>query len=211
MKKLNLKNNISPELLADIQEITLRASELGIFATLFNKEDIARDEILALFAKWGVEFRERYASTGLLTNFYYDMVDEFLKEKMTFRKPVVEHRNSLSHDLVDAVNEAWKERGSEFFSVLTMLYERDIKKVVELPGFSIDDAVPGTVSESVLESLKKGYDHAQETGDWSRYEEAVLQEMRENWYDCAGFYLNGVADDHDLLTILNYLKINLVV
>ena len=200
------KTNITPELLADIQEITLRASELGIFATLFNEEDIARDEILKLFAKWGVEFRERYATTGLLPNFYYDMVDEFLKEKMTFRKPIIEQGNGLKPELVNAVNEAWKERGSEFFGILTVLYERDIKKIVDMPGFSIDDAVPGTVSESVLESLKKGYDHAQETGDWSRYNEAVLQEMRENWYDCAGFYLNGIADDYDLRTILNYLK-----
>ncbi len=202
----NPKNNITPELLADIQEITLRAKELGIFDTLFNKEDIARDEILKLFSKWGVEFRERYASTGLLTNFYYDMVDEFLKEKETFRKPIVEQGNGLKPELVDAVNEAWKERGSEFFNILTILYERDIKKIVDMPGFSIDDAVPGTVSEFVLENLKKGYDHAQETGDWSRYNEAVLQEMRENWYDCAGFYLNGIADDYDLRTILNYLK-----
>ena len=76
-------------LISDIQEITLRAKENGIFDTLFNERDMSRPDILHTFACWGREFNETHADTkwGEET-FYYDEIDAFLERK---RKGEVEN------------------------------------------------------------------------------------------------------------------------
>lgn len=61
-----------------IQEITARCIEREIFSTLFNKDDMSRDEIFDLFVTWANDFHydeEPYAPS------FYDQIDMFIDEK----------------------------------------------------------------------------------------------------------------------------------
>ena len=75
--------NLDSEIIADIQEITLRAVEMGVFGKLFNEKNLSRDSILVTFARWGREFNEEHEETdwGDGEKFYYDEIDAFITRK----------------------------------------------------------------------------------------------------------------------------------
>ena len=105
--------NLDSEIIADIQEITLRAIENGIFSTLFNKKDMSRPDILHTFACWGREFTETHAGTDWSesTKFYYDEIDSFLERKrMSEVDGLIVDRLGRPYDPHDA-NRCWPAGG----------------------------------------------------------------------------------------------------
>ena len=103
---------------------------------------------------------------------------------------------SHNQDLVKKINEAWRTKREEFKPILCALYRRDIDEITSEDGFMEER---WTSSEE--------YRIGEETKDWSKYFDLVLNDMVAEWDFWAYQYLMQIADDTDLICILNYLHV----
>jgi hypothetical protein len=96
--------------------------------------------------------------------------------------------------LVASINRAWVEEKERFKLILLALYERDIDEITDADCFLYDQwkAWPE-------------YNHGCETKDWGPYNKRALEIMKEKWDFYADNYLDHIADDIDLVGILNFL------
>lgn len=86
-----------------------------------------------------------------------------------------------NHDpeLVRKINQAWNEKREEFCPILRALYNRDIKEIMDSDAWNWTDDV-----------------------------ESVKETLLDEWDAHADNYLMHIADDMDLKTILNFLRID---
>ena len=94
MKEFTITN----EELANIQEFTLRAKELKVYDEMFNDMDMSRPDIFKLLAGWAHEFTEKYKDKDWVTAFYYDEVDDFLRNKFSLLKNPYIDRDGFPYD-----------------------------------------------------------------------------------------------------------------
>ena len=207
MKKEN-NPKIVVELTTDIQEVTLRAEELGLVRNLEVKYDDRR-EVLGILAKWAIEFNRRLNNNPLAGNFYYDLLDQFLGEKENFMSSVMDSNNGHKPELVNTINRMWEERGAEFRPILCALYARDIDEITDADSFQLDRWNPEIGGdENVYDpDIAVAYWEGQKNGDWTEYNRLALRDMEEDWSDYANNYLTHIADDWDLEAILAFLRV----
>lgn len=134
------------------------------------------------------EFIDTYCSTEL----YEEMRKE--EEERKKEEEIMDAYNGHNASYVDMINEAWRTRREEFCPILCALYRRDIDEITNHDAFM----EPKWLNS---EEYRKGCD----TKDWEDYFKLVLKDMETEWDFWAYSYLKSIADDEDLLCILNYL------
>lgn len=97
-------------------------------------------------------------------------------------------------DLVARINRAWVEEKERFKLILQALYERDIDEITDADCFFYDQWKEWPE-----------YAHGFDTNDWRPYNKRALEVMKEKWDFYADNYLDHIADDADLSSILFFL------
>ena len=116
------------------------------------------------------------------------------EEKRKAEEEIMDAYNGHNASYVDMINEAWRTRREEFCPILCALYRRDIAEITDHEAFL-------EKKWTETEEYRKGCD----TKDWEDYFKLVLKDMEAEWDFWAYSYLKSIADDEDLLCILNYL------
>lgn len=108
---------------------------------------------------------------------------------------IMDTTNGHNADLVRKINALWVKRKREFEPILKALYERDIEEITDHDAFLYDQwkAWPE-------------YNDGCETNDWSNYNTRALEDLKDHWYYHAENYLQHIADDGDLETIIDFLR-----
>jgi len=100
-----------------------------------------------------------------------------------------------SEELVKSINSAWALKKTKFQPILCALYARDIDEITNADSFMPDPWLS-------TPQYKKG----KETGDWTEYNQLVLEVMTADWASHAENYLMHIADDKDLQCILDFVQ-----
>jgi len=92
---------------------------------------------------------------------------------------IMDETNGHETELVRRINDAWDKYREEFYPILCALYARDIEEICGSDAFAFkaDDSM-----------------------------ETNLEEMKANWDYYAYAYLQNIADNNDLSTILHFLN-----
>lgn len=108
---------------------------------------------------------------------------------------IMDTTNGHNPDLVRTINSWWIERREAFEPILKALYERDIEEITDHYAFLFDQWKEWPE-----------YNQGCETNNWSNYNKRALKDLQEYWEFHAENYLQHIADDGDLETILNFIR-----
>ena len=104
-------------------------------------------------------------------------VEEF-DESETEPERIMDETNGHERELVRRINDAWNKRREEFAPIMRALYIRDRAEIFNSDAFS----------------------------DLPDYYEIAANELDAHWDKYAGTYLQEIADNNDLSTILHFLN-----
>lgn len=90
---------------------------------------------------------------------------------------IMDTTNGHDPQLVYKINQAWNEKREKFCPILRALYERDFDEIFDSPAFQ-----------------------------WTDGKESVKEYLHDMWDVVADNYLQHIADDWDLETILSFLR-----
>lgn len=108
---------------------------------------------------------------------------------------IMDDSNGHESELVRRINDAWVRCKEKFEPILKALYERDIDEITDADSFRIPE----------WEAWPE-YHHGCNTNDWGPYNKLALEAMKEKWDEYAENYLQHIADNNDLSTILHFLN-----
>ena len=117
------------------------------------------------------------------------------KIKVLDSEEVMDTTNGHNPELVEEINLAWIEKREKFCPILCALYARDIDEITDADSFQLPEWLD-----------TDEYHNSRVTGCWALYNEMAYNRMCENWDSYAGNYLQHIADDTDLKTILTFLR-----
>jgi hypothetical protein len=117
------------------------------------------------------------------------------KIKVLYFEEVMDTTNGHNPELVKKINIAWSEKCEKFYPILCALYERDIDEITNSDAFQLPEWIDS-------DEHHKGV----VTGDWSEYNTMALNQMKKEWDFFAINYLQHIADDTDLETILTFIR-----
>lgn len=117
------------------------------------------------------------------------------KIKILDSEEVMDTTNGHDKKLVEKINLAWAEKREKFYPILCALYERDIDEITDADAFQL----PGWLDS---DEHHKGI----VTGCWEEYNTMALNQMKKEWNLFAPNYLQHIADDTDLETILTFIR-----
>ena len=109
---------------------------------------------------------------------------------------IMDAYNGHNEALVDKINDAWRKNREMFAPILKALYARDIDEITNHDAFK----------EPKWEATDE-YVEGIDNHDWRPYLRMVLNSMEKEWDFWAYSYLTSIADDADLICILNYLHV----
>lgn len=92
---------------------------------------------------------------------------------------IMDDTNGHESELVRRINDAWNKYRGEFYPILCALYARDIEEICGSEAFAFK-------ANALMETN--------------------LEEMKANWDYYAYAYLQHIADNNDLSTILHFLN-----
>lgn len=92
---------------------------------------------------------------------------------------IMDETNGHESELVRRINDAWNKYREEFYPILCALYARDIEEILQSDAFTWPEAAD---------------------------EQYALDEMKSEWDYHACCYLQYIADNNDLSTILHFLN-----
>ena len=90
---------------------------------------------------------------------------------------IMDTTNGHNRELVEKINMLWNEKREKFCPILRALYERDFDEIFSSPAF-----------------------------EWTDDKESVKEYLHDMWDVVADNYLQHIADDWDLETILSFLR-----
>lgn len=108
---------------------------------------------------------------------------------------IVESTNNHNPALVAQINEKWERFKDNFKPILCSLYERDIDEITSHDIWCMPE----------WEDWDE-FKHGVNTGEWWDYNKKALSEMQKEWDKFAHFYLQRIADDQDLETIITFVR-----
>jgi hypothetical protein len=103
------------------------------------------------------------------------------KIKILDTEEVMDTTNGHNPELVEKINRAWTEKREKFYPILCALYKRDNDEIRDSDAFIF------------TEEITRNYD-------------TIYEYLKENWDIEAGNYLQHIADDTDLKTILTFIR-----
>jgi hypothetical protein len=103
--------------------------------------------------------------------------------------------NGHDPELVEKINIAWIECREKFCPILCALYARDIDEITDADSFQLPEWLDCDE-----------YHNGRVTGNWAEYNTMALNQMKKEWDFFAPNYLQHIADDTDLKTILTFLR-----
>lgn len=111
------------------------------------------------------------------------IIDEIRPE---YRKPTASHgimdtTNGHDKGLVERINAAWDKDKEKFRPILVALYDRDLREICNADSFQVPE--------------------------WEKLDESqIFCELQNNWDLHAWNYLQHIADDGDLESILAFVR-----
>ena len=108
---------------------------------------------------------------------------------------IMDSGNGHDKHLVEQINEKWLKFKDFFKPILIALYTRDINEITDSDSFKIP---------KWLEFPE--YSTGCDLGEWGPYNKKCLADMTERWDLFADNYLQHIADDQDLETILTFVR-----
>ena len=157
----------------------------GIVVTYPKLADLTKEQIDEI-----EDYTGRIFDSGCITP--WDVCIKFGKHCFV---GIMDDTNGHNPDLVKQINVRWVQDKEMFKPILCALYERDIDEITDADSFMLDNWLS-----------TPQYKRGKETGDWTEYNKLVLDIMRNDWDNCADNYLQHIADDQDLETILTFVR-----